>query len=58
LRNPLAGLVDIIPLWTAILATLVCFWKISPLAGALLAPYWLWVCFATALNFMIWRMNR
>jgi benzodiazapine receptor len=58
LRNPLAGLVDIVPLWAAILATLVCFWKISPLAGALLAPYWLWVCFATALNFMIWRMNR
>jgi translocator protein len=58
LRNPLAGLVDIVPLWAAILATLVCFWKISPIAGALLAPYWLWVSFATALNFMIWRMNR
>ena len=58
LRNPLAGLVDIVPLWAAILATLVCFWKISPLAGTLLAPYWLWVSFATALNFMIWRMNR
>jgi benzodiazapine receptor len=58
LRNPLAGLVDIIPLWAAILATLVCFWEISPLAGALLTPYWLWVSFATALNFMIWRMNR
>jgi translocator protein len=58
LRNPLAGLVDIVPLWAAILATLVCFWKISPLAGALLAPYWVWVSFATALNFVIWRMNR
>jgi len=58
LRNPLAGLVDIVPLWAAILATLVCFWKISPLAGVLLVPYWLWVSFATALNFMIWRMNR
>jgi translocator protein len=58
LRNPLAGLVDIVPLWAAILATLVYFWKISPLAGALLAPYWVWVSFATALNFMIWRMNR
>jgi tryptophan-rich sensory protein len=58
LRNPLAGLVDIVPLWAAILATLVCFWRISPLAGALLVPYWLWVSFATALNFMIWKMNR
>ena len=58
LRNPLAGLVDIVPLDAVILATLVCFWRISPVAGALLAPYWLWVNFATALNFMIWRMNR
>jgi len=58
LRNPLAGLVDIVPLWAAILATMVCFWRISPLAGALLVPYWLWVSFATALNFMIWKMNR
>lgn len=58
LRNPWAGLVDIVPLWAAILATLVCFWKISPLAGTLLVPYWLWVSFATALNFMIWKMNR
>jgi benzodiazapine receptor len=58
LRNPLAGLLDIIPLCAAILAAMVSFWRISPVAGALLVPYWLWVCFATALNFMIWRMNR
>ena len=57
LQNPWAGLLDIVPLWAAILATLVCFWRISPLAGALLAPYWLWVSFAAALNFMIWKMN-
>jgi tryptophan-rich sensory protein len=58
LRNPLAGLLDIIPLWVAIMATIVSFWRISPLAGALLVPYWLWVGFATALNFMIWNLNR
>ena len=57
LQNPWAGLLDIVPLWAAILATLVCLWRISPLAGALLAPYWLWVSFAAALNFMIWKMN-
>jgi benzodiazapine receptor len=49
---------DIIPLWAAILATLACFWRILPLAGALLVPYWLWVSFATALYFVIWKMNR
>lgn len=57
LKNPLAGLLDIVPLWVAILATLVSFWKISPAAGALLLPYLLWVSFATALNFTIWRLN-
>jgi tryptophan-rich sensory protein len=58
LRNPLAGLLDIVPLWVAILATLLSFWKISPIAGLLMVPYWLWVSFATALNFAIWRLNR
>ncbi len=58
LKNPLAGLLDIVSLWAAILATIVCFYKISPVAGALLAPYWLWVSFAMLLNFSIWRLNR
>jgi benzodiazapine receptor len=58
LKSPLAGLLDIVPLWAAILATLISFWKISAAAGALLLPYWLWVSFATALNFAIWKMNR
>ena len=57
LRNPLAGLLDIVPLWAAILATLWAFWRITPVAGALLIPYWLWVSFATALNYAIWKMN-
>jgi benzodiazapine receptor len=58
LQNPLAGLLDIIPLWAAILATLISFRKISAAAWALLVPYWLWVGYATALNFAIWWMNR
>jgi len=57
LQNPLAGLLVIIPLCAAILVTLAAFWKISLLAGLLMVPYWLWVSFATALNFAIWRMN-
>jgi tryptophan-rich sensory protein len=57
LRNPLAGLLDIIPLWAAILATLILFRRISTAAGWLMAPYWLWVSFATALNFALWKMN-
>lgn len=58
LQSTLAGLLDIVPLWAAILATMVVFWRISRAAGALLVPYWLWVSFAAVLNFTIWRMNR
>jgi len=53
-----AALAVIITLWAAILATLISFWRASPVAGALLVPYQLWVTFAAALNFAIWRLNR
>ncbi len=48
---------DIVLLWLLIVATLVSFWRMRPLAGALLIPYLLWVCFATALNFSVWKLN-
>lgn len=48
---------DILLLWALIVATLVSFWRIRPLAGALLAPYLLWVSFAAALNFSLWQLN-
>jgi tryptophan-rich sensory protein len=51
------ALADIILLWVLILATLVAFWRIRPLAGALLIPYLLWVGFATLLNFSVWQLN-
>jgi translocator protein len=35
----------------------VSFWRIRPLAGALLLPYLLWVGFAAALNFALWQLN-
>lgn len=52
-----AGFVDIIVLWLLIVATLVAFWRIRPLAGALLLPYLLWVSFALALNYSVWQLN-
>ena len=58
LRSPAAGLVDIAALWLAIAATVFAFFRIAPVAGALLVPYWLWVTFATALNAAIWSLNR
>lgn len=48
---------DIIVLWLLIVATIVSFWRVSPLAGAILIPYWLWVSFAAVLNFAVWQLN-
>jgi tryptophan-rich sensory protein len=48
---------DILVLWTLIVATSVAFWRIKPLAGALLVPYLLWVSFASALNYAVRQLN-
>jgi tryptophan-rich sensory protein len=48
---------DIVILWVLIIATLISFWRVRPLAGALLIPYLLWVSFASALNYSIWQLN-
>ena len=48
---------DIVLLALAIGATILAFWKVRPLAGALLVPYLAWVLFASVLNFAIWRLN-
>lgn len=49
--------VDIVLLWLLLVATLVSFWRIRAVAGALLIPYLIWVSFATALNYSVWRLN-
>jgi tryptophan-rich sensory protein len=51
------ALVDIVALWIAITLTLATFRRVSRASGLLFVPYLAWVTFATALNFMIWRMN-
>jgi tryptophan-rich sensory protein len=57
LHWPGAALCGIITLWFAILGTAVLFWPVSRLAGVLLIPYLLWVGFASALNWELWRLN-
>ena len=57
LRSPILGLVEIIILWIAILATILSFMKLSKTAAYLLIPYILWVSFAAFLNFSIWGLN-
>jgi tryptophan-rich sensory protein len=56
-HRPGLAFLEIVVLWAAILATLVAFWQVRPLAGLLLVPYLLWVSFASVLNFAIWRLN-
>ena len=40
-----------------LIATIVLFWRVRPLAGALLLPYLAWVLFATALNYQFLQLN-
>ncbi|WP_135851990.1 TspO/MBR family protein [Halorussus salinus] len=51
------GLVVILVLLATILATMAAFARIDRRATALLVPYLLWVGFATALNYELWRLN-
>jgi tryptophan-rich sensory protein len=58
LQSPLAGLIVIVPLWLAILATILAFLNVSKGAALLLVPYMLWVGFAVVLNFDFLVLNR
>jgi tryptophan-rich sensory protein len=49
--------VEIVVLWGLILATTVASWRVRPLSGALLLPYFAWVTLAASLNYAIWQLN-
>jgi tryptophan-rich sensory protein len=51
------ALAEVVLLEVLIVMTMVAFWRVRPLAGALLVPYALWVAYATALTAAVWRMN-
>ena len=55
-RGALAA-VEVLILLALIVATLVAFWRISRAAALLLVPYLLWVSFASALTWAVWRNN-
>ncbi|MDG6256400.1 MAG: tryptophan-rich sensory protein [Methanomicrobiaceae archaeon] len=57
LESPLLGLIDIVILWVAIVATIAAFMKVNRTAAFLLIPYLLWVSFATFLNYRILVLN-
>jgi tryptophan-rich sensory protein len=57
LEAPMLGLAVIVALLIALSATLFAFWRLDRLAGAMLAPYLVWVGYATALNAAIVALN-
>jgi translocator protein len=57
LQSEIAGLLVILPLWFVLLVIQVRLWRFDRICAWLWLPYLLWVSFATALNFTIWRMN-
>jgi translocator protein len=58
LRNPGLAFAGIVLLWVAIGATIRAFRPINRTAALLLVPYMVWVSFAAALNFTLWRLNQ
>jgi tryptophan-rich sensory protein len=56
-QNPQLGLVVIGALLVAIAWNIAVFRSLDRLAGLLLIPYFLWVCYATLLNLAIWWLN-
>lgn len=48
---------EVLVLEALIIATMVAFWRVRPLAGELLVPYALWVGFASLLTYSVWQRN-
>ncbi|MEI6438414.1 MAG: TspO/MBR family protein [Candidatus Omnitrophota bacterium] len=58
LRRPGWAFFELILLWVFIFLSLLSFWGVYWVAGALFVPYLLWVSFAAVLNFNVWSLNR
>ncbi len=56
-QEPFWALLVILVLLILILITIKWFKIVSKPAAYLLIPYFLWVCFATLLNYRIWELN-
>src|SRR5580765_2801511 len=56
-HSPLLGLINIVPQFVVILATIVSFARVDGLAAMCLLPLAAWVAFAGVLNTAIWLLN-
>ena len=44
-------------LWLTVFTMVVFYWQLGPILGIILIPYLVWVSYAAALNFSVWRLN-
>ena len=56
-HNLALSLIIIVLLIAFTIATIISFYRISPFSSLLLIPYFLWICFATYLNYGFMVMN-
>jgi len=56
-HSPLLGLINIVPQFVVVLATIVSFAHVDDLAAICLLPLAAWVAFAGVLNSAIWLLN-
>lgn len=56
-RLGVVAIADIVLLLVLIAVMMVAFWRVRPLAGMLLLPYFAWVGYATALTISMWWLN-
>ena len=57
LKSPFWAFIAIIVLWIMIVISIILFYRVNKTAGLLLLPYLIWVCFASYLNYSIWKLN-
>ncbi len=57
-RRPDWALIEVVFLWSSLVALVVVLWPISQQASLLIVPYLLWVSFAAWLNSAIVRLNQ
>jgi tryptophan-rich sensory protein len=56
-HNLMLGVINIIPQFLVILASVVAFYRLDKIAGWCLVPLAAWVAFASLLNISVWRLN-
>ena len=57
LKNIRLGMAVVLALWFSVLCAMIALWQVDWIAGALFAPYLLWVTIAASLNAAVWRLN-